>query len=384
MTSLTKQRAYSIVCPEEKVEDFKKLCEELVNSNFVKFAIGKPEISKDGFEHDQIYLSTTNPVRLSNVLAKLKHLITTIEVGKDSYKLLEYIGKSSTTRPDGVIWEIGNISSFTKSKVYGAKMSNNDLHRLALESGSFEAGVLLWQTRKPFDYAKNKSSIDQALRYEYPEMMKIYPAESFNRPLEKFEPPRRMTKLFVGPSGIGKTQFAKAHFKYPLYITHNEDYKKWSKLTDGVIIDDIKKSSCGAETMIRELNAEENQTKNVKYGSAEIKKGIRRIYILNDITSFFPSEYFIKDPTGSGGISVDNIRPNCMEKFIATMDRLDVVPLKECLYKRNALDVIMNKVRFKEQMKILSELAPKREVEGGDDYCSNKKFKGSRSNNFIK
>jgi hypothetical protein len=46
--------------------------------------------------------------------------------------------------------------------------------------------------------------------------------------------------ILVGEPGIGKTQYARAHFKRPLTCDQNDDMKKWvGNYHDGIILDDL-------------------------------------------------------------------------------------------------------------------------------------------------
>lgn len=84
----------------------------------------------------------------------------------------------------------------------------------------------------------------------------------------------------VGPSGIGKTQYAKAHFKNPLLVRHIDDLKNFTD-HDGIVFDDMDFTHWPPTSQIHLTDVEENSSINVKYGTALIPRGTKRIFTCN-------------------------------------------------------------------------------------------------------
>ena len=100
-------------------------------------------------------------------------------------------------------------------------------------------------------------------------------------------PPLDLRKpvLLPGASGVGKTQFAKAHFKYPLVIRSIDQLKKMTPITDGLILDDMNFGPNGLdwtpEQMIHMLDMEDDAVVKARYVDAVIPKGMPRIFTTN-------------------------------------------------------------------------------------------------------
>lgn len=94
--------------------------------------------------------------------------------------------------------------------------------------------------------------------------------------------------VLIGPTGIGKTQYAKAHFKNPLFVRHIDDLRNFSD-HDGIIFDDMDFLHWPVSTQIHITDIEESSSINIKYGSATIPAGTKRIFTRN----YYP---FHEDP----------------------------------------------------------------------------------------
>lgn len=115
-----------------------------------------------------------------------------------------------------------------------------------------------------------------------------YEYEQYNFPIEMinwFISNEKRTLIIEGPSGIGKTQGALALAKYynykPLLVTEKNDLKKLSENTDLIIIDDVSLEVFSPNELKHLLDSEKTSSIWVLYASQEIKKGIRRIWIIN-------------------------------------------------------------------------------------------------------
>lgn len=98
-----------------------------------------------------------------------------------------------------------------------------------------EALALLWKKR-PKDMCMHGSSIEKNLKRKLFTMDPLKAKDTFIRPFET-----DFSKLIImkGKAGIGKTQFARAHFKRPLTCDQNDDLKNFSPQYDGIVLDDL-------------------------------------------------------------------------------------------------------------------------------------------------
>jgi Geminivirus Rep catalytic domain len=84
-----------------------------------------------------------------------------------------------------------------------------------------------------------------------------------------------------GPTGTGKTEYAKTLFTRPILVSNMEDLKKLHDTHDGIIFDDMSFKHWPRETQIHLVDLENDRTFNVKYGSVTIKRGTPRIFTSN-------------------------------------------------------------------------------------------------------
>lgn len=80
-----------------------------------------------------------------------------------------------------------------------------------------------------------------------------YASETFNRPLLD------LSKCIVlwGPSGVGKTQFAMAHFQHPVFVSHIDGAAGYDpSRNDGIVWDEANFSQWPRETIIHLVDQE--------------------------------------------------------------------------------------------------------------------------------
>ena len=89
------------------------------------------------------------------------------------------------------------------------------------------------------------------------------------------------TIVLTGPSGMGKTSWALAHFKNPLLVSTIEDLKQLKDYHDGVVFDDVNVSHMSVESVIHLLDVKNNRSVRCRYSNARLKKGLNRIFTTN-------------------------------------------------------------------------------------------------------
>lgn len=103
-----------------------------------------------------------------------------------------------------------------------------------------------------------------------------------------WEPINNWSKSIVlmGPPGIGKTEFAAAHFKNPLLITDIDDLLDFDKdVHDGMIFDDMDfKSTKHVDNRTLQINLTDTSTSRsirCRYRSPKIPRGMKKIFTCN-------------------------------------------------------------------------------------------------------
>lgn len=94
-----------------------------------------------------------------------------------------------------------------------------------------------------------------------------------------------LTWVLAGPAGIGKTQFAKAHFKNPLMISDFDDLGRFQAgVHDGLIFDDCDDIMHAKPRTIQTAILEQVDDKSIRirYGLAFIPGGTKKMWTTND------------------------------------------------------------------------------------------------------
>lgn len=101
--------------------------------------------------------------------------------------------------------------------------------------------------------------------------------------------------VIVGDTGLGKTEWALAHFDQPLHVLDKNDYCRYRKgFTDGIILDDVDSSKWTGLTFLKFLKMEVNTTQNIKYGHVVIEKKCKRMILTNDMDAVWPTDMLPK------------------------------------------------------------------------------------------
>lgn len=89
--------------------------------------------------------------------------------------------------------------------------------------------------------------------------------------------------ILWGESGIGKTQFALAHFKNPLVVRDTDDLRRFdSELYDGIVFDDMDFKHWPRTSQIHLLDWELSSSIRCRYENATIPAGVPRIFTTNE------------------------------------------------------------------------------------------------------
>lgn len=92
---------------------------------------------------------------------------------------------------------------------------------------------------------------------------------------------RHVLWLF-GPTGVGKTQYAKGLFRSPLLVRHVDQLKGLVQTHDGIVFDDFAMRHWPRESAIHICDLDNKSGINVKHGVAVIPKGMPRVFCSND------------------------------------------------------------------------------------------------------
>ena len=92
----------------------------------------------------------------------------------------------------------------------------------------------------------------------------------------------RKSLVLLGPSGIGKTGWAKQNIPKPaLFISHIDDLKRIHPEIKGLIFDDMDFKHWPETAQIHIVDRENTRSINVKHSTVTIPSGIAKIFTCN-------------------------------------------------------------------------------------------------------
>lgn len=88
------------------------------------------------------------------------------------------------------------------------------------------------------------------------------------------------TVIIKGAAGIGKTEFAKAHFENPLFVTHMDDLLDFDE-HDGIIFDDMSFTHLPRTAQIHLVDQDNPRSLHCRYARAHIPAHTKKIITCN-------------------------------------------------------------------------------------------------------
>lgn len=180
-----------------------------------------------------------------------------------------------------------------KIYMYGKQPSlNRDNYnttiREALQEKNQEEALKTIEEKDAYFYMTHKKQLMNYMEEKYHKGDQgSYKPEQFNRPMET---DFTKTIVFVGPTGLGKTQYALAHFTEPLHVRDKCDYSRYNTKTDGIVMDDLSTHQWNPLTFLKLIEIETAVTQDVKYGMARIRAGCPRIICCNSEELLWPDK----------------------------------------------------------------------------------------------
>ncbi|GJQ69286.1 hypothetical protein Trydic_g18677 [Trypoxylus dichotomus] len=98
----------------------------------------------------------------------------------------------------------------------------------------------------------------------------------------------RTVRVLVGRTGPGKTEYALAHFRQPLHIRDDKDWRRLSRSTDGIVLDDLDFGKWSPATFLKLLDISKPVTQNIKNGCVRIPARTPRFILVNSLDLLWP------------------------------------------------------------------------------------------------
>lgn len=189
---------------------------------------------------------------------------------------IDYCTKQETRAPDAVPQATGDKDNFDQP----AKRNIQDVYSEALAADSYDNALSIVKKDAPRDYVLYQNQIVNTFKHTFQPQ---YITPEFDWIADKIPEAilREKAIILSGPSGYGKTQYALSHGEHPLLVSHIDELKKLTPLTDLIVFDDMNFKHWPANSCIHLTDLELPRAINVKYGIATIPQHMHRIFTTN-------------------------------------------------------------------------------------------------------
>lgn len=159
------------------------------------------------------------------------------------------------------------------------KKPKDDTYEKALAAPTVREGMDIVKTHKARDYCLHGDAIERHLKNaKAPSYASKFLLSDFN------QPPLDVSSKAIFLSGVsnsGKTQWALAHFKNPLLVSHMDQLKRLGPDHDGIVFDDMAFNHWPPESVIHLLDMECERALHVRYGTVTIPAYTKKIFTSN-------------------------------------------------------------------------------------------------------
>lgn len=293
---MTQYYQYAITLTGTKQEAAIDFLKEVSN---IKYMLYADDTSDADNKHKHIYVVLTKRWSINQISIALKNISDSIAycknvINKKGY--VTYIQGKKNQGHDVSSWgevpphaahvlETGRSDSFSDKSgdVTCTYKLCNDKYTTR------EEAIEDFKQRASSDWVFRNAAVMAAINRVFPVAVRTqkYTLNQFNAPRLDFS--NNKTKIIVGPTNIGKTQYACAHFDNPLVITQKEDWSKYNPdVHDGAVIDDMTFCKNNPVTMLHTIDMREPATFRVLYGVVVVPAGFPRIFTCNSEDLFWP------------------------------------------------------------------------------------------------
>ena len=242
------------------------------------YYVGQQEKGNEGSIHFQVTFGFAYQKTLSAVTKMLQ--LRSIEIVRDLRAAIMYC-----TKIEGRVGDIVEYGDIPNTEYAG----HNRLLLTACEKETYEEAMAFLEDADLMFFLSHKKTIGPWLSAKFKQDIDVplYDISKFNRSaFTDFS----KTLVLIGPTGVGKTQFALAHFKNPLLIRDKNDYIRYSRHTDGIIFDDLSFTSWNPMTFLHMVENETPITQDVKFGHVRIRANIPKFILVNSEELLWPRD----------------------------------------------------------------------------------------------
>lgn len=163
----------------------------------------------------------------------------------------------------------------------------------ALQAGGYAQALACIREGASRDYVLYFTKIEAFFKQRFaPVYTHKYLAASFNRPLVDWSTlTDRQSLLIIGPTNMGKTHYALAHFEQPLFVTHLDQLRNFNpSIHGGIVVDDVSMTEWEPTALIAIFDRDFARSIHCRYKNPEIPAGTKKIFCSNNLAHFLPGE----------------------------------------------------------------------------------------------
>lgn len=298
MTS-KKTRVYNCYHNVDSVEEgYKWIDEKLENNDDVIWYRAQLELTQKGGIHVQAVWGYEHARYIRPVIKMMEE--TAIQATDDAKSQIKYCTDEDKRIVDTEIRLKGNFVEKTNKDKWAEDF------RFACTLPTHKESMAWMLEHHPKHYCSQMKQLSQLFNSLKPKKDRIkYTMDQFTAPPIPEKDLKERTIVLVGRSSLGKTSYAKAHFKNPVVVKNKTDYSKITDDNDGIVFDDIEMYNWAPMTVRTVVDLEEGGTHDVKYGSIYIPEGMPRFVIINREENFWPKCLFNDDGDINGDCLID-------------------------------------------------------------------------------
>lgn len=255
----------------------------VINTEWVNYICFQEEVGEQGTPHIQGYIQCNSRKRFSQVNGILGGRASLQESRGSDEDNYNYCSKDDSA-VENTFQEFGERRQIARKR----KAEDDDFESLIsfIREGHTLREVI---EKFPMMAVKNLSNIERIYH-----LYKRKPLFVFNGPF-KWSLPETFswdkTLILVGPSGIGKTEWAKTLIENPLFVTHLDDLKRFDPNEHGgIIFDDMTFNHLPRTSAIHLVDNDNPRSIHVRYGRAELPAKTKKI-ITTNLWEIFPEDH---------------------------------------------------------------------------------------------
>lgn len=227
-----------------------------------------------GKEHYQVFVQFIEKKRLTGVckLFPSGQWRNTAQQFGSSQQMEDYCTKKDTRKPGCEPFTFGG------ELILERKSSKLQLAIQALKQGATMHAVAMEHSES---FVRSHVGLEKlSSRINTPLFIPKYALESFSwAPITDWS----KSQVFYGLSGIGKSQFALAHFKSPLFVSHMDQLANFeAQRHDGIVFDDMSFLHTPREAQIHIIDIDLPRAIHIRYHCANIPAGVKKIFTTNN------------------------------------------------------------------------------------------------------